>query len=73
VEFTGMVTRDGRIQLPPDVASSVPPGENLHIVVNWDAQEADLAWRMAGLKRFEAAYSPEDAIYEKLIDDPAIR
>ena len=73
VEFESTVTPGGQISLPPEVASEIPPGEQLHVVVMWEPSNLDLAWRTAGRQRFEAAYSPEDAVYEQLIDDPAIR
>jgi hypothetical protein len=30
--------------------------------------DEDEAWRDQGLQRFEAAYAPEDAVYENLLD-----
>jgi hypothetical protein len=73
VEFESTVAPGGQIALPPEVANEIPPGEQLRVVVMWDAGDSDLAWRTAGRQRFEAAYSPEDAIYEQLIDDSAGR
>ena len=73
VEFEGTIAPGGQIALPPEVASEIPPGEPLRIVVMWEASDFDFAWRTAGRQRFEAAYSPEDAVYEQLIDDSAIR
>jgi hypothetical protein len=73
VEFESTVAPGGQIFLPPDVASEIPPGEQLRVVVMWEASDSDLAWRTAGRQRFEAAYSPEDAVYEHLMDDSAIR
>jgi hypothetical protein len=73
VEFDSAITPNGQIALPPDVAGEIPPGEQLRVVVMWGPSDSDLAWRMAGRQRFEAAYSPEDAVYEQLIDDAAIR
>jgi hypothetical protein len=73
VEFEGTIAPGGQIALPPEVASEIPPGEPLRIVVMWEASDLDFAWRTAGRRRFEAAYSPEDAVYEQLIDDSAIR
>lgn len=73
VEFESTVTPGGHIALPPEVAGEIPPGEQLRIVVMWEPSNLDLAWRTAGRQRFEAAYSPEDNVYEQLIDDPAIR
>ena len=73
VEFESTVTPGGQIALPPEVASEIPPGEQLRIVVMWEPSNLDLAWRTAERQRFEAAYCPEDAVYGQLIDDPAIR
>lgn len=73
VEFESTVAPDGHIALPPEVASQIPPGEQLRIVVMWQPSNLDSAWRVAGRQRFEAAYSPDDAIYEQLIDGSAIR
>ena len=65
VEFESTITPGGQIALPP--------GEQLRIVVMWEPSNLDLAWRTAGRQRFEAAFCLEDAVYEQLIDDPAIR
>ena len=41
-------------------------------VVDWDsADDEDGAWRTQGWQRFEAAYAPEDSVYDQLIDDAA--
>jgi hypothetical protein len=73
VEFESTVTSGGQIELPPEVASEIPAGEQIRIVVMWGDLEkpldADLAWRTAGQKRFQAAYSPDDTVYEQLIDE----
>jgi hypothetical protein len=66
VEFESTVAPGGQIALPPEVASQIPPGM-------WEPGDSDLAWRTAGGQRFEAAYSPEDAVYEQLMDDSVIR
>ena len=73
VEFESTVATGGQIALPPEVACEIPLGEQLRVVVMWEPSNLDLAWRTAGRQRFEAAYSPEDAVYEQLIDDAAIR
>ena len=73
IEFESTVTPGGQIALPPEVASEIPPGEQLRVVVMWEPSHLDLAWRAAGRQRFEAAYSPEDVVYKQLIDDAAIR
>jgi hypothetical protein len=73
VEFESTVAPGGQIVLPPEIASEIPLGEQLRVMVMWDPSSLDLAWRTAGRQRFEAAYSSGDAVYEQLIDDPAIR
>ena len=73
VEFESTVVSGGQIALPPDVASEIPAGERLRVVVMWEPSNFDLAWCAAGRQRFETAYSPEDAVYEQLMDDSAIR
>jgi hypothetical protein len=35
-----------------------------------DFSDFDFAWREAGQRRFEAAYSPEDAGYEQSLESP---
>lgn len=73
VEFESTVTPGGRIALPADVVGEIPPGQQLRVVVMWDLSDPDAAWRSAGPHRFDAAYCPEDAVYEQLIDDTAAR
>jgi hypothetical protein len=73
VEFESTITPEGQIALPPEVAREIPSGEHLRVVVMWPPSDPDEAWRLAGLRRFEAAYCPEDAVYEQLIDDAAAR
>ncbi len=62
-----------KIALPPEVAREIPTGAQLRVVVMWEPSDPDLAWRTTGRQRFEAAYSPEDAVYKQLIHDAAIR
>jgi hypothetical protein len=73
VEFESTISQDGQIALPPEVAAEIPVGEQLRVVVMWESSSLDSEWRTAGRRRFEAAYCPEDAVYEQLIDDAATR
>ncbi|HEV1285966.1 MAG TPA: hypothetical protein VNU44_11655 [Bryobacteraceae bacterium] len=73
VEFDGTVTPTGEIVVPPEIADQVPSGESLHIVLQWETADEDAAWRAQGRKRFEAAYAPEDSIYEQLMDETPAR
>lgn len=58
VEFKSTIVAGGQIALPPEVASEIPAGEQLGVVVMWEFSDLDIAWRAAGRQRFEAAYSP---------------
>ena len=73
VEFESRITQAGQIALPPEIAGEIPEGERLRVVVMWEPSGPDSLWRAAGRLRFEAAYSPEDAVYDQLIDDAATR
>jgi hypothetical protein len=59
VEFEGTVTPNGQMVIPAEI----------HVVLQGDrATDEDGAWRSEGRQRFEAAYAPEDAIYDQLMD-----
>jgi len=73
VEFEGTVTPNGQIAIPAEIVGQLPPGESLHVVLQWDTAGEDAAWRAKGRKQFEAAYAPEDAAYEQLMDETSIR
>jgi hypothetical protein len=79
VEFEGKVTPDGQIAVPAEIAGQLPPGGSLHVVLQWDAGvdaagvDEDGLWRTQGRQRFEAAYAPEDAVYEQLMDETPTR
>ena len=70
VEFQGTVTPNGQIAVPAEIAGQLPPGEPLQIVLRWDpAADEDGVWRTQGRQRFEAAYAPEDDVYDQLMDE----
>jgi len=73
VGFESSITQEGKIGLPPEIAAEIPMGEQVRVLVMWEPSDSDLAWRSAGRRRLEAAYSPEDAMYEQLMDDSAPR
>ena len=72
-DFKGELTPDGRIAVPPEIASQVPRGQQIQVVLRWGAAEEDDAWRAAGRRQFESAYAADDSIYELLIHDPSSR
>jgi hypothetical protein len=71
-DFKAAVT-NGEITVPPDIAAQVPPGEQVQVVLLWGMPDGEIDWRAAGRQRFEAAYSPDDSVYEQLIHDASIR
>jgi hypothetical protein len=71
VDFTGELAPNGQIAVPPAIASQVPPGEPIQVVLQWGTSEEDDVWRAAGRRRFEAAYAADDSVYELPIHDPS--
>jgi len=72
-DFKRKLKPNGQIAVPPDVAALVPPGEQIQVVLQWGISDDDAAWRAAGRRRFEAAYAPDDSIYESLIHHTSTR
>ena len=72
-DFRGELTPNGQIAVPPEIASQLPHGEQIQVVLQWGISEDDTAWRAAGRRQFEAAYADDDAVYELLIHDPSTR
>jgi hypothetical protein len=72
-DFRGELTPNGQIVVPPEIASQVPPGEQIQIVLQWGISVDDTAWGATGRRRFEAAYAADDSVYELLIHDPSAR
>ncbi len=68
-DFKSEVMPNGQIAVPPEIASQVPPGEQIQVILQWGISDDDSAWRAAGRLHFEAAYAADDAIYEQLIHD----
>jgi hypothetical protein len=69
VEFEGTPTANGQISIPAEITGQLPLGEPLRIVLQRDgADDEDAAWRTQGRQRFEAAYAPEDVVYDHLMD-----
>ena len=72
-DFRGEVTPNGQIAVPPEIASQVPPGEQIQVVLNWGISVDDAAWRAVGRRQFEAAYAADDSVYELLIHNTSTR
>jgi hypothetical protein len=69
VEFETMMTQGGEIVLPAEFRGDIPAGQQLKVVVMWEAGSVDSAWRATGRLRFEEAYCAEDVVYEQLINE----
>jgi hypothetical protein len=72
VGFTGEISENGQLAIPSEIVSILPPHAKLQVALHWGESDDD-AWRRAGRRQFEAAYSADDSVYEALIDDPASR
>ena len=72
-DFRGELAPNGQIAVPPEIASQVPPGAQIQVVLQWGISEEDADWRVAGRRQFEAAYADDDSIYELLIHDTSTR
>jgi hypothetical protein len=70
-DFRGEIAPNRQIAVPPEIASQVPPGEKVAVVIAWGVSEEENAWREAGQRPFHSAYAPEDSVYEELIHDPS--
>ena len=73
IDFNGELSPNGLIAVPPEIASQVPAGEKIQVVLQWGASDEDAAWRTAGRRQFEAAYVDDDSVYEALIHDSSAR
>jgi hypothetical protein len=75
LEFDTRAANRDHIRVPPDVADQIPEGPTLRVILLLDTGHKDHAegWRRPSLDRFAAAYSEEDAVYEKLDDGSAVR
>jgi len=70
-DFRGEITKSGQIAVPPEIASQVPPGERIVVVLAWGVGDEESEWSEAGRRRFESAYAPDDSVYEQLMHDPS--
>ena len=62
--FRGELKPNGQIAVPPEIASQVPPGEEIQVVLQWGTSQDDTAWREAARRQFDAAYAADGSVYE---------
>jgi hypothetical protein len=72
-DFRCELTPDGQIAVPPEIASLVPPGEPIQVLLQWNISIDDVAWRAVGRRQFENSYADDDSVYELLIHDTPAR
>jgi hypothetical protein len=72
-EFRGELAPNGEIAVPPEIASQVPPGEQIQVVLRWGISDEEAVGPAVGRPQFEAAYAADDSIYEVLIEDSSTR
>ena len=70
-DFRGEITPNGQIAVPPEIASKIPTGQKVAVVLAWGVSEEESGWREAGRRQFESDYAPEDSVYEQLIHEPS--
>ena len=72
VEFDSEVNAGASLTVPPEVASQIPEGTPVRVVVFWNIEEHD-DWHSLAIDRFADAYVPQDSVYEELMHDPPAR
>lgn len=72
LEFESWLADGDKIQLPQEVAKQIPEGSAARVILLLEPED-EANWRRLSAERFADAYAEEDAVYEKLIDGPAIR
>ena len=72
LEFDGQIANHDQIRVPSHVADQIPEGSVVRVILLLATGE-DEGWRQLSLDQFSAAYSEEDAVYEKLDYAPPLR
>jgi len=66
-EFRATVLPTGQIAVPSEIAAQIPAGTQLHVVLECEAAAAAAnSYRALGTKLREAAYAPEETVYDSL-------
>lgn len=47
-DFKGELTPNGHIAVPHEIASQVPPGEQIQVALQWGGSGEDTDWRAMG-------------------------
>lgn len=71
IEFKSKLSAEDNMVVPGEIARQIPAGSDIRVILLWDGDGDD--WLRVSKERFADAYAPEDAVYEKLIDEPVSR
>ncbi len=65
-EFKTAVLPNGQIAVPSEIAAQIPAGTQLQVVVTCEVAVAADSYRALSTKLREAAYAPEETVYDSL-------
>jgi hypothetical protein len=65
-EFPAILNPDGTLQVPGSVASSLPQGEAMRLLVLIPENQGDDEWEHLAAMEFGQGYADGDAIYDQL-------
>jgi hypothetical protein len=66
LEFEARVNPDHTLLLPSSVASEVPPGQTVRVLLLIQEAAEDADWERFGVTEFAEGYADSDAIYDQL-------
>lgn len=68
-EFQAVVSQNGQLTLPADIAGQIPAGKELHVLITWESpMDPESSYRALGRKLQEApSYATTDeTVYDSL-------
>jgi len=66
VEFDSRLNADKTLSVPPAVASDIPQGQAVRVLVLFPENAEDQAWEWLAASEFAKGYSDSDAMYDQL-------
>lgn len=66
LEFKAQVTPDCTLSVPSSVASEVPSGQTVRVLLLIPDSTEDADWERLGVTEFLKGYAESDAIYDQL-------
>lgn len=65
-EFQATLLSNGQIAVPSDVALQIPAGEQIHVVLSWEAPAERDSIHTLGQTLLEKSYASADSVYDSL-------